>query len=535
MLRLAFMFAAVLTLALFLAGCDTPSDSSTDATGQQVLRRGNGGDPGTLDPALAEDVHAFNVLLDLYEGLVAESANGGLVPGVAQSWSVTDDGHTYVFKLRGNARWSNGDPVVASDFVRAFRRVSAPETLSSYGFLLEPIKNFNAIKAGNMPVSDLGVHAIDTQTLALHLREPVSHFLSVLAMPIAFPMHASALVPESFSDAERFVGNGAYVLRERQVLGPIRLRRNDLYWNADSVSIEDVEYLPIVDEGLELNMYRAGELDITQTIPSSQFAQLKEESPGEVRIAPSLAFYCLAFDLSESPLNNKDLRRALSMAINRRKLVELIGRGEQPAFGIVPSGVANHGDAAYVWRDLDEDKRIDIAQEAYADAGFDVATPLRIKLTYDVGGIHERIALAVSGMWQEALGVEVQLEKKEWKFFLETRDNRSDWQIMRFSWFGDYNDPMTFLEIFRSDSPQNLPLYNNPDYDKLLNKASIELDSHTRTELLADAEQTLIEDYPIAPLYFYVSKHMVKPRIKGFDDNVLDRHPSRFLSFYDNN
>ena len=508
-----------------LAACGAERDP-------RVLVRGNGGDPGSLDPALAEDVHAFNILVDLYEGLLIANAHGALRPGVAAAWNISEDGRIYTFELRPDARWSNGDTVVAGDFVRAFRRVASPQTVSAYGFLLEPLANFSDVQAGRASPNDLGVLAADDRTLVITLEEPTGHFLSLLAMPVAFPMHSESSPPASFQQADRFVGNGPYVLASRQPDGPIELRKNPLYRDASSVSIESVRYLPIADARAELNMFRAGEIDITSTIPSGDIASLAEELPEQTRIAPSLALYYLAFDLSEPPLDDRQLRQALSMAIDRRQIARLTGRGEQPAFNIVPAGVANHVSAEYSWRDLPSDARIAKAQSLFAASRFGDSGTRTLKLTYDAGeDIHERIALAVSAMWRDVLEIDVELEKMEWNYFLDTRERRSDWQVMRFSWFGDYNDPMTFAEIFRTGHEQNLPYYSNADFDDALRRASAESDPESREILMTSAERLLIEDYPIAPLYFYVSKHLVGPNISGFADNALDRHPTRFLRF----
>ncbi len=508
-------FLLYLAILPILVACTHPDDSGLTSDQQQLLRRGNIEDPVTLDPALAEDVHTFNVLLDLYEGLVAENARGDLVPGVAESWSISSDGLLYTFALRETARWSNGEQVVSNDFVRALRRAAAPETLSAYSFLLEPIED---------------VVTIDEATLTIRLAQPSPHFLGVLAMPIGFPMYGDGTDTARFQEPGSFVGNGAYVLATREAGHPIRLRRNTRYWDAESVSIAEIEYVPVADDVAELNMYRAGELDITGVIPPSHVEIVKRDLPNETRIAPSLAFYYFAFDLTEAPLDSRELRQALSMAIDREQLVALLGRGEQAAYGIVPPGVANYQGSGYAWQDMTTEERHKKAREAFENAGYGSGEPLRLKVTYDTGGVHERIALVISSMWREVLGVEVELEKKEWKYFLDTRENREQWQVMRFSWFGDYNDAATFTDIFRSGSSQNLPHYTSAEYDEKTGQAAIELNLETRATLMREAEEILLNDYPIAPLYFYVSKHMVKPYVTGFEDNVLDRHPSKYLA-----
>ena len=469
-------------------GCQNGTDSIPPAESSTVIYRGNGGEPGSLDPALADDIHAFNILTDLYEGLVAESATGDLVPGVAKSWTISSDGLIYTFNLRENARWSNGDPVTSHDFVRAFRRVADPATASVYGFLLEPVLNFAEVQDGSLSPDELGVQAVDDLVLEIRLHEPAPQLLAVLAMPVAFPVHASRTAAGSFSDAERFVGNGAYTLSSHSMGGPTKLRSSSTYWDAASVAVDEIVYLPIVNPVTELNMYRAGEIDITHNIPSEQLKSLREATPGHVRIAPSLALYYLAFDLTEPPLDDARLRKALSMAIDRETLVALIGRGEQAAYGIVPGGISGHVGSSFSWRNLPDDERQRRARELYREAGYSKETPLTIKYVYDTEDIHEKVALAVSSMWRDVLGIEVTLEKREWQFFLETRDRRSDWDVMRFAWFGDYNHASTFTNIFRSNDPQNLSRYRNPDYDRLLAAAASGSDATRRAELMTEAE-----------------------------------------------
>jgi oligopeptide transport system substrate-binding protein len=518
---------------LFLSGCVEEMTGGEDATrlsSKTVLRRGNGGEPQTLDPARAEDIHAFNVLIDLYEGLITEAANGDLLPGAAETWEVSDDNLTYTFSLREDARWSNGERVTASEFVAGIRRSVNPATLSPYSFLLHPIRNVPTVAAGELPPHEIAVRAIDESTLAIELSTPAKHFLGILAMPIAFPLfRGDDFDPQQFHMPGKFVGNGPYILDLWSPLEKIRLRRNPKYRNADDVSIDFIEYFPTDDPNAELSRYRAGELDMTATVPTASILKLKESRSDELRISPSLALYYLAFDLTEQPLDNSKLRQALSMAIDRRALVELLGRGEQAAYGIVPPGVAGHEPAGYAWQSLPDSDREARAQSYYAEAGYDADNPLELKLTYDAGDIHEKVALAVSAMWNVVLGAEIVLEKKEWKYFLATRDDRVAWQVMRFAWFGDYNDATTFTDIFRANSPQNLPAYESAEYERLLDAAVLADSNESRVRLMTSAERRLLEDYPLVPLYFFVSKHLVSPRVNNFEPNVLDRHPSQFL------
>jgi len=515
-------------LLVVLPGC---GESVEDA---QVLRRGNGGEPGSLDPALAEDVHAFNVLRDLYEGLVTEAPDGSLVPGVARLWEVSDDGLGYTFQLRDDALWSDGSPVVAGDFIASLRRALSPDSQSPYAFLLYPILNARAVAGGEMPLAALGVRALNSKTLEIHLHSPTSYFPGILAMPIAFPLFQGQILDaRQFSDPASFVGNGPYVLKERQVGSRIRLEKNPRFREAGTVDVPIIDYLPIEDPDAEYRMYRAGDLDITATIPPAQIANIRSNRPEEVRISPSLALYYIALDLSESPMSDATLRQALSMALDRDVLVDIIGRGEQPAYGVVPTGVSGYAGAHFDWQNKPQNERQQRARTLYAQAGYGPEKPLRFTLMYDVGDIHETVALAVTAMWRDVLGADVTLDKREWKYFLDTRDNRADWQAMRFAWFGDYNDASTFLEIFRSDSPQNLSGFRSPEYDELLDAAALTLDYDARSEYMNEAESYLLSASPIIPLYFFVSKHLVSPRVVNYQSNILDVHRSQYIELTD--
>lgn len=505
---------ATLALGAGTAGCQQGAEPGVNPGPSRIVR-GNGAEPGSLDPALAEDVHAFNILIDLHEGLVTEDASGNRIPGAAESWSISDDGRVYTFRLRDGLRWSNGDALTAADFERALRRVVSPDTASAYAFLLQDIENFDAVVSGRSSPASFGVAAVSDRNLELRLSAPSQDFLAVLSQPVASPAHVSG---------DLSISSGPYRLVDRHA-GTVRLQKNPYYREADQVQVVDIEYVAIVDPVSEFNAYRAGDIDITNTIPGELFDDIRERFPEETYVAPLLALYYLAFDLSEAPFDDRSLRRALSMAIDRRQLTELIGRGEQPACGIVPPGVEGHRNFEYDWCAGDpQDNRL-AALAAYTAAGFSAEKPLSVHYIYDAGDpVHERVALAISAMWRDTLGVQTTLEKREWMYFLDTRSERKDWDVMRFAWFGDYNGAHTFLDIFHSASEQNLPGFDDEMYDELLTNP----DRSTH-----DAEQHLLLEYPVAPLYFFVGKHLVKPHVRGFENNVMDRHPSRYLSIDD--
>jgi ABC-type oligopeptide transport system substrate-binding subunit len=521
--------ALLLAGFVVLAGCG-PAGDTGGHSGETVVHRGNGGDPQSLDPAKAQDTHAFSVLTDLYEGLLGVDASGAIINAAAESWSISDDGLVYRFELRDDALWSDGTPVEAAHFVAGMRRVLSPATASAYGFLLHPVRNARAVEAGDLPPRALGVRAEDPGTLVIELETRTPYFPSVLTMPIAFPHHGDPEPPAGrFSDPARFVGNGPFVLDEWHPGSHVRLRKNPVFREADAVAIDAVVFHAVAEPVAEFNRYRAGELDVTATVPGSHFRSIRESNAEELQLAPFLALYYIAFDLTEQPFDNPSLRQSLSMAVDRETLVEVIGRGERPAFGLVPDGVNGYEASRFDWADLPGDEREARARALYRDAGYSSENPLSLTLVYDAGDIHETIMLAVAGMWRDVLGAEVELDKREWKYLLASRENRDDWQLMRFAWTGDYDHPATFAEILQSGSPQNLPGYVSARYDQLLADAVASSDPAAQLRLYARAEAVMLEDNPLIPLYFFVSKHLVKADISGFEANVLDRHPSRYL------
>ncbi|MEL6215631.1 MAG: peptide ABC transporter substrate-binding protein [Pseudomonadota bacterium] len=490
-------------IAFASVGCKPSGDAEPTEKTIKVLTRGNGGDPGSLDPALATDIHAFHVLTDLCEGLVTVDASGSVSPGVATEWRISPDSTTYSFSLRPNARWSNGDLVVAQDFVRAFAHLANPDTPSPLAYLLNPIRGFAEIKGGAAPLEALGVHASDPDTLVIEFAQPTAHALALLSLPLACPRHAD---PE--------ITNGAYQLVSWSPLDSLLIEKNPFFHGASEVFFDQVRYLPVTDEATEHRMFVAGELDLTEAIPVASLQAMSEEQREEVRIAPVLGTYFLALDINEAPSTDRSLRRALSSAINRQTLAEILGRGERPAYRLVPPGTA--GQRAIP----------DMPSGSTANA---FTTSADLVYLYDTGSVHEKIALTVQSMWREALGLEINLDAREWQYFLDARQRREQWSVMRFSWFADYNDALAFLELFREGNENNLPGYANPEFEQLLDRAASTADQDDRAALLTAAERMLLDDAVIIPLYFMVSKHMVDRSLSGFIPNALDRHPSRFM------
>jgi len=493
---------------------------------EQVLRRGNGSEVQTLDPHKAEGVPASNILRDLYEGLTIEKPDGTVIPGAAESWEISDDGKVYTFKIRKNARWSNGDPVTAGDFVYGLRRSVDPATGSQYSQILAPILNAEAIIAGKKPVDSLGVEAIDDSTLKITLKAATPYLLGLLNHSTTYPVHKGSVEKngDKFSRPGKLVGNGAYVLKEWVVQSQVVLVRNPMYWDNDNTIIEKVIYLPIEESSAELKRYRAGEVDITGSIPTSQYNWIKKNLPGELHIAPTLGTYYYGFNLTRPPFkDNLKLRKALSMAVDRDILTEKITKaGEVPAYGWVPPGVNNYTSQQLDYAKLSRAERIKKAKQLYREAGYSKGNPLTVEIRYNTSEGHKKVAIAISAMWKMNLGVKTKLINEEWKVFLQNRKQKKLTQVFRGGWIGDYNDAFTFAELMQSNHGINDSGYNNPEYDKLLEQAATESDMKKRRGILEAAERMLLKDHAIMPLYFYVSKHLIKPYVKGYEPNILD-------------
>jgi oligopeptide transport system substrate-binding protein len=501
--------------------------SGTELAEHQVLHLGNGTEIQTLDPHRGEELQGSNIQRDLYEGLVNEAPNGDLVPGAAKSWDVSPDGKLYTFHLRENARWSNGDPVTAHDFVFGLRRGADPKTLTIYSFILTPIKNADEITAGKLPPTELGARAIDDHTLEIELANATPYFLGLLTHSMTYPLHQPSYKQHGdlFVRPGNLVGNGAFVLEDWVVQSHIKVVRNPYYWDAANVKLEEIWFYPTEDLSAELQRYRAGELDYTYEIPTARFDWISENLGSELKIAPYLGSYFFGFNVTRPPFkDNPKLRRALSLAVDREILTrDVLGAGERPAFGWVPP--LHH----YTGQNMPEASWTQAEREAeakrlYAEAGYSEKNPLRTTIYYNTHEDHRRISVALASMWKEVLGAEVELFNQEWKVFLDTRSEKIDTRIFRSGWIADYNDAFTFAELFRSTAGQNDPGYNNPEYDRLVAASQSELDVAKRAALLEEAERVLLADMPVIPLYHYVSQHLVKPWVGGYQSNLMDRH-----------
>ncbi len=519
-------------IAALIAGFVTAS-ASFSSHAEMVLKRGNGAEPGSLDPQIAEGVPSSHITRDIFEGLTAEDSQGNIIPGIAESWDISPDGKTYTFHLR-DAQWSNGAPVTAHDFVYGWQRAVNPTTGSEYSFLLYPVVNAQDIANGKITdVSKLGVRAIDDKTFEVKLNGPAPYILGMITHSVAMPAHKATVdkYGERWTKPGNIVTNGAFHLTEWTPQSRIVVSKSDTYWDKSAVKLDKVIFYPTEDQNAELKRYRAGELDWTYEVPNDQIRWIRANLADEFRVGNYLGTYYYGLNTEQPPFkDNLGLRKALSMAIDREILTDkIVTAGEVPAYSFVVPGVTGYEPIYLDFKSLSKEARMAEARRLYKEAGYSKQNPLTVELRYNTNENHKKIAIAIASMWKNAFGAKVNLVNEEWKVYLETRKQKKVTQIFRAGWIGDYNDPNTFLELFLSDSGLNDIGFDNAEYDKLNMEASLEKDPAKRAALLARAERIFLDSHSLAPIYHYVVKRMVKPYVKGYSINVMDHSRDKYI------
>ena len=467
-----------------------------------TINRGNGAEPDSLDIHQAQGLNSQNILLDMYEGLMTFDAFGKPVYGVAISHQVSDDLTHWSFELNPKAHWSDGAEVTANDFIQAWQTAILPSTAAPYRQLFD-----NLMDGDVLQVSSQHKHQ-----LSITLNQANASFLSQLVLPIFYPK------PQHSDDLK--VSNGAFFLQQWDIQERITLIKNPYFHAADEVQAAQINYWVTENQNSELLRFRAGELDITETIPDSQINWLREHMATELRIAPYYGTFFLGLNLNHKQLSNRYLRQALSAAIDRNILVDkVLKSGQLPATHIIPTEQAVKADGAV---DLAEAKRL------LQMSPFNTQTD-KLEILYNSSNNQKMVALAVAAMWRQNLGIKTQLKNQEWKVFVNSRrgDNK---QVFRSGWIADYHDPLNFLELFHSHSHFNFYAFEHSGYDQVIEQLRASYQSFDQTQLIQQAEHILAEQLPVIPLYHYVSRHLVKQDIQGFNDNLMDRHLSRYLS-----
>ncbi len=496
-----------------------------------VLDRGNGPEPSTLDAHRCPEVACGNVLRDLYEGLVAEDARGRIIPGMAERWDVSGDGRTWTFHLRAGLRWSNGETLDAGQIVASFRRAFAPTTAAPFAVHFDAVERASDVQAGRAPVEQLGILAPDPRTVVFRLSRSAA-LPQLLLLPIAYPVYLPAVRAHGAQHTRpgNLVGNGAYALAAWQPQNRIDLVRNAQF--RAPAPIGRVRYHVTEDAASELQRFEAGGLDISETVPPQPLPHLRRRFGTQLRISPYLGTMWIGLNLRKPPLRDAPLlREALSLAIDRDKLTRFItGLGETPAFGVVPPGVSNYAPASLHWASWTQRRREALARRLLTMSGYSPANPLQLELRYNTSTPHRRLNLAVASMWRDVLGARVTLRNEEWKVFVGNRQRGVITQAFRGGWIADVDDPRNFLANFETGTQTNWSGLSDPSFDALLHTADRAPTPEARAIALQQAEQRLLRDQAIVPIYFYASHHLVAPRVQGFQANALDHHASRFLS-----
>jgi oligopeptide transport system substrate-binding protein len=506
------------------------------AAAQVTYNRGNDADPETLDPQKTSTVYEANIIRDLYEGLVIHDAAAKIVPGVAEKHEISDDGRVYRFTIRENAKWSNGDPFKASDFVFSFRRIMDPQTGAKYANILYPILNAEKINKGQAgaKLEDLGVKAVDDRTLEITLERPTPYFLELLTHQTGSPVHPASVQKHgaNFAKPENMVSNGAYVLKEWVPNSHIRLEKNPHFHAAASVKIDVVRYEPTKDLSAAARRFMAGELHSTSDIPADQTKFLKEKLGDQVKISPYLGTWYFAINTAKKPFDDVRVRQALSMAIDREFIADEIWQGTMlPAYSFVPPGIGNYGEPATAdYKELSLIDREEKAKALLKEAGFGPGKPLKLEIRYNTTDNNKNTVVAIANQWK-AIGVETSFINTDAKTHFAYLRDGGDFDVARAGWIADYSDPQNFLFLVQSDNPGfNYAKYKNPDYDALMRKSGEEKDLEKRAAILLEAEKIFMRDLPYIPILFYSNKNLISSKLEGWMPNLRGANATRFLS-----
>jgi len=517
-LKVKFLTIVAVASAVVVGGCSEPQ--------VKTLRVGNGSDPQALDPHLVQGVPEHRILSTLLEGLVdADRKTLEPVPAVASSWDISEDGTIYTFHLRPEARWSNGDPVRAGDFVYSWRRILTPALAAEYAYMLHCIKNARQYNDGTLEdFSQVGVKALDDQTLEVTLEAPNASFLSMQIHSAWYPVHPPTIEKfggiakrnSRWSRPGNFVGNGAFALKRWIPNNMIEVVKSETYWNATMVRLPRIRFYPIDNHLTEERSFRTGQLHLTETMPIEKIPVYRRERPDLIRIDPYLGTYFYRFNVTRPPFGDVRVRKAFAMALDREAVAhDILTAGQAPARTLCVPEASGYDCPVKIEYDVEEARRL------LAEAGYGGGKGLPpVEILFNTSEAHRIIAEAIQRMWKENLGAEVTLVNQDWKVYLASQ-NSLDYQVARASWIGDYNDPFNFLECFITDGGNNRTGWASAEYDKLLQDAMHETDPEARLQLLSRAEAILLSEAPIIPIYHYVHAYLLSPDVIDWQSNIL--------------
>jgi len=501
--------------------------AGTELAVKQELVRNNGSEPASLDPHKVESDVESNIISDIFERLVSVRNDGSIEPRLAEKWEEKDN-TVWTFHLRPGITWSDGTAITAKDIVWSWQRLVDPNTASPYASYPGNMHIVNAadIAQGKKSPDTLGVKALDDATLEVTLTQPTAAFLSMLAHTSMVPVDPVLIkrFGDKWTKPEHIVTSGPYKITQWVVNERIVAERNPRYWNDKETVINKVTYLPISSETADINRYKAGEIDITSTIPVNQFAQIKKTMGAEVSVLPQLATYYYQFNTTKPPFNDVRVRRALNMALDKDIIADkVMAQGQRAAWLISQPEIGGVKLNPPDYASWPRDKRLAEAKRLLSEAGYNESHPLSFNLLYNTMETHQRIAIAASSMWKKNLGVEAKLQNQEWKTMLDTMHN-GNFDAVRYAWIADYDDASSFLNNFRTGDSENTSKYSNPAYDEALLNAAKAKDLAERGNYYQQAENLLAQDVPAIPLYHYVRTHLVKPWVGGFAPDNLDHY-----------
>ncbi|WLS77067.1 ABC transporter substrate-binding protein [Erwinia pyri] len=518
--RQSLPFSLLVFSGVFAAGAVAATvPAGVELAEQQAITINNGLEVSSLDPQKIEGVPESNIILNLLEGLTTTDNQGRVLPGVAESWQ-SEQGKVWTFTLRKEAKWSNGEPVTAEDFVYSWQRLVDPKTASPYASYLQyaHIENIDAILSGKKKPDALGIKALDEHHLQVTLSEPVPYFIALTAHTSLKPVNRKAIEQwgEQWTQPGHYVGNGAYMLSEWVINEKILLKRNPGYWNNTKTVIDTATFLPIASEASDVNRYRSGEIDMTNSaLPPDLFPTLKKTLGAQVHISPLLCTFYYELNNKRAPFNDPRVRAAVKLTLDRNIITDkIMGQGQIPAGGFTPPFIDGAELTEPDWMKLTQQQRNDQAKKLLAEAGYSSEKPLTFRLLYNTSDVNKKQAIAAASMWSKNLGAKVALDNQEWKTMLDTR-HQGNFDVARATWCADYNEPSTFLNAMLSNSSSNTAFYKSEKFDALIAK-SLTVSDRERSAVYQQAERQLDSDSAIVPVYYRVSARLVKPWVGGF-------------------
>lgn len=531
----------LVALCIGLVGCGEKETTVTKKAREGILVINNSAEPSSLDPQEITGMLESRIAYSLFEGLVNfDPQDSTTIPGVAESWSSSADGKVWTFKLRNNARWSNGDPVVAADFLFSFQRILMPTFGAEYASMLHCVKGAKDFNTGKIKdFKEVGFKSPDPHTLIIELENPVPYFLQLVCHNSWLPVHPPTIlkfgkIDEMHTPWTRpgsLVGNGAFKLDSWEVARQIVVKKNPYYWDVAQVSLNAVEFKAISDLFAEERAYQGGELHITGSVPPYKIVQLVADKAPHLRLD---AFLSVSFirintvvknnEAVQKALSDTRVRRALGMVINRQQIADRVLRsGESPAFYYTPTGTGGFTSPAQWKEDLAEAKKL-MAEAGYPDG----KNFPKLEYLFNTSETSLLAAQAYQEMWRQSLGIEVELKNLDWKVYLSSLHS-GDYQLARSAWSGDYNDPNTFLEMFISGNELNQTGWSDSLYDDFIKSAAVEQNPAKRLELFGKAEARLIECAPIIPVVFNKNKFLIRPEVQGWYPTLLGEHPLKWV------